>query len=67
MPIKFKNPQPIDQAAVHALEEQLGFGLTDDYTVFLSTVSNGGSIDPVVFADDLDIGVVGFLGIGTEH
>ncbi|MEZ5127396.1 MAG: hypothetical protein R2703_02645 [Micropruina glycogenica] len=29
----------------------------------LTGVSNGGSIEPVVFADDLDIGVVGFLGV----
>ena len=41
MPIKFKNPQPIDQAAVHALEEQLGFGLTDTIRYFSAPSATG--------------------------
>lgn len=67
MPIKFDNPKPIDQDTVHAVKEKLGINLPDDYVSLLTTVSNGGAVEPVVFADDLDIGVVGLLGIGTDH
>lgn len=64
MPIRFDDPQPVDRATVATVEEQLGLVLTDEYVALLTGVSNGGAIAPVVFADDLDIGVVGFLGVG---
>lgn len=67
MPIKFDNPKPIDQDTVGAVKGKLGINLPDDYVSLLTTVSNGGAVEPVVFADDLDISVVGFLGIGTDH
>ena len=63
MPIRFDDPQPIDRAAVRTVEEQLGFDLPAEYVELLTSVSNGGSVEPAVFADDLDIGVVGFLGV----
>ena len=63
MPIRFDDPQPVDRATVATVEEQLGLVLTDEYVALLTGVSNGGAIAPVVFADDLDIGVVGFLGV----
>jgi hypothetical protein len=64
VPIRFDDPQPVDRATVATVEEQLGLVLTDEYVALLTGVSNGGAIAPVVFADDLDIGVVGFLGVG---
>ena len=63
MPIRFDDPQPVDRAAVATVEGQLGFDLPDEYVALLTGVSNGGSVEPAVFADDLDIGVVGFLGV----
>jgi len=63
MPIRFDDPQPIDRAAVRTVEEQLGFDVPAEYVELLTSVSNGGSVEPAVFADDLDIGVVGFLGV----
>ena len=67
MPIHFDNPQPTTLEAVRAVQERIGLVLPDQYVALLTSVSNGGSVEPVIFKDDLDIGVVGFLGIGTEH
>lgn len=67
MPIKFHSPQPIDQTALNAALKKLGITLPDEYVTLLTTVSNGGGIEPAMFAPDDNIGVAGFLGIGTKH
>ena len=63
MPIVFDNPQPVEIDTIHAAEKQLGLDLPDEYVTLLTDVSNGGSVEPAVFAKDLDIGIVGFLGV----
>lgn len=67
MPIHFNNPKPIDHDTVRIALEKININLPDEYMTLLTTVSNGGSIEPVMFTNDGDIGVVGFLGISTEQ
>lgn len=63
MSLHFRDARPADAATVEAAEKRLNVVLPQEYKEMLTSVSNGGYVEPMGFRSNLDVGVDAVLGV----